>query len=257
MESVVTATRYASSEVERFYFGKAYQYDASGILDYTIRPGVSPLLEKTKRLQVIDLPSLPDKATRLLVINALLATVWEKARAAWNEALRHSEEKDVRVPTFVVVDEAHNLMPAEPHSRAETALRDQFRTIIAEGRKYGLFLILVSQRPDKLDPLIVSECENKAIMKLASESVLELTQKMLGLEDVSKRLLSNVLDYQTGSVLLLGRWAPRGPQRIYCAARRTKEGGGNLREKYWATPAAKKAAITKRRPGARKRKSSR
>jgi hypothetical protein len=33
----------------------------------------------------------------------------------------------------------------------------------AEGRKYGRFLILVSQRPDKLGPLVLSECETKLL----------------------------------------------------------------------------------------------
>jgi DNA helicase HerA-like ATPase len=63
---------------------------------------------------------------------------------------------DTRVPVFVVLEEAHNFIPEEPRNRAQAALRDQFRTIAAEGRKYGLFLILVSQRPDKLDHLILS-----------------------------------------------------------------------------------------------------
>ena len=56
---------------------------------------------------------------------------------------------------LIVVDEAHNLLPAEPQSRAAEVVREFFRTIAAEGRKLGLFLIVVSQRPDKLDRMIV------------------------------------------------------------------------------------------------------
>jgi len=149
-------------------------------------------------------------------------------------SFERTPENDTRVPTFVVVDEAHNLISSRPRSRAETALTDQFRTIIAEGRKYGLFLILVSQRPDKLDRMIVSECENRAIMRLGSESVLDLTERLLGLERVPKKLLRKSLKFRLGSALLLGRWSPR-PQQIYCAARRTKEGGRNLLESHWAT----------------------
>lgn len=64
-----------------------------------------------------------------------------------------------------------------------------FRTIVAEGRKYGLFLVLVSQRPDKLDPLILSECKNKAVTRLGSASVLGITQKMLGRNDVAPKVI--------------------------------------------------------------------
>jgi hypothetical protein len=165
-----------------------------------------------------------------------LQTEWDLARDSWNTALNKSEDEDVRVPTFIIVDEAHNLMPAEPEGRAERALRDQFRRIIAEGRKYGLFLILVSQRPDKLDPLIVSECENKVLMKLSSRAVLDKTRTLLGLEDIPPKLLDRCLEFELGRALLLGAWVQRGPQFMYSAPRRTKEGGRNLQKKHWAVP---------------------
>jgi DNA helicase HerA-like ATPase len=85
------------------------------------------------------------------------------------------EMNDTRVPIFLVLDEAHNFVPEEPRNRVE-ALRDQFRTIAAEGRKYGVFLILVSQRPDKLDYLILPECANKAIMRLDSRTIPQLVR---------------------------------------------------------------------------------
>jgi uncharacterized protein DUF87 len=239
IERVLAAAEYVHPDVERFYFGKIREYMASGILE-TVLGSRPPMAATKRRLQVIDLPSLHDKSTRLLAVNALLTTVWKEARTAWDNALKKSEDKDKRVPTFVVVDEAHNLIPAKPRTYAETALVEQFRTITAEGRKYGLFLVLVSQRPDKLDSLILSECENKAIMKLGSASVLNTTRQMLGLEDMPPGLLEKCLEFEKGNVLLLGRWVPEGPQTIYTAARRTKEGGRNLREIYWAKPEGQK-----------------
>jgi DNA helicase HerA-like ATPase len=86
-----------------------------------------------------------------LVLNSVLATIWEEARDEWGEAVETGE--DERVPTFVVVDEAHNLIPSQPRGLGAEALREQFRAIAAEGRKYGLFLIVCTQRPDKIDSL--------------------------------------------------------------------------------------------------------
>jgi hypothetical protein len=240
IERALAAAKYVHPDVQRFYFGKIREYMASGILDTVTGSRPPPAAATKRRLQVIDLPSLHDKSTRLLAVNALLTTVWKEARTAWNNALKESEDNDTRVPTFVVVDEAHNLIPAKPRTRAETALVEQFRTITAEGRKYGLFLVLVTQRPDKLDSLILSECENKAIMKLGSASVLKTTRKMLGLEDIPQSVLDKCLEFEKGHALLLGHWVPDGPQRIYTAARRTKEGGRNLRESYWAKPEGRK-----------------
>jgi len=149
------------------------------------------------------------------------------------------------VPTFIVVDEAHNLIPADPRSKAEAALRELFRTIVAEGRKYGLFLILVSQRPDKLDPLVISECENKIVMKLGSISVLNITRQLLGLEDAPSRLLEKCLEFEKGRAILIGDWSRQGPQVFYCAARRTVEGGRDLRPHHWAKPSVDALALPK------------
>ena len=247
LQIIQTAPKYVSNEVQRFYFSKIGEYRAAGIIKTTTprgnlyRPFFQPMelvkestFRARVRLEVIDLPSLDSKSTRLLAINSLLTMKWHYAQMAWEKALKMPASEDQRTPLFIVVDEAHNLIPAEVRSRAEIALREQFRTIIAEGRKYGLFLILVTQRPDKLDPLILSECENKAIMKLSSPSVLRITKKMLGLEDLPPSLLDQCLTFKTGRALLCGRWSAEHPQILYSAARRTIEGGRNLQPDYWA-----------------------
>ncbi len=235
MERILKAPKYVSEVVGHFYFSKAREYQMAGILQTKVQKR-SPTRSEEGRLDVIDLPSLKNKATSLLAINTILSMEWDRARREWAKALEKPLARDHRVPTFIIVDEAHNLIPAETRGKAEYALREQFRTIVAEGRKYGLFLILVSQRPDKLDPLVLSECENKAVMKLSSETVLKITKQMLGLDDIQPKLLEKSLEFETGRALLIGRWAQDGPQLLYCAARRTVEGGRNLREDYWAAP---------------------
>jgi len=245
VEPALAALPYVSEATGRFYFGKAREYRTAGILA-TSKPEVTA----SQRLDVIDLPSLSDRDIRSLIVNALLAEEWSRARAAWMQALEAPTGEDTRVPTFIVLEEAHNLVPAEAPSQREHTLREQFRTIAAEGRKYGLFLILVTQRPDKIDPLVVSECENKALLRLDSEAVLDVTRRVLGLEAIAPRTLDRCLDFGIGRALLIGRWAPEG-QVLYAAARRTVEGGRNLRPEHWATPhqpirAAPKRAAPKR-----------
>jgi hypothetical protein len=228
IERVLRAPAYVSPVVEHFYFSKAKEYKAAGII------GDSHSGDKD-RVIVIDLPSLKAKSIQLLAVHSVLAREWEGARVRWNEALTKPPKEDTRVPTFIIIDEAHNLIPQEPRGKAETSLREQFRTIVAEGRKYGLFLILVSQRPDKLDPMVVSECENRGLMRLSSDTVLEVARKMLGLEDVQEKLLNKTLEFGVGRALIAGRWAGTTPRLLYSAARRTVEGGRNLRDEYWAT----------------------
>ncbi len=229
---------FVSDETEKFYFSNAYAVTEAKLL--SVWKSDLPDLSNA-RLKVVDLPSIAEVRFRLLAVSTLLATEWTSARRRWEAALVHPEEKDPRVPTFIVVDEAHNLIPGEPRNHNERWLREQFRTIAAEGRKFGLFLILVSQRPDKLDPLVLSECANRAVMKVGSEVVLKKTGKALGLGDIAPKVLERCLEFDVGRALITGPWATEGPTFLYGATRRTKEGGRNLRSEHWAKPQPIKA----------------
>jgi hypothetical protein len=237
IDRIAKAPSYIPDSASRYYFSKAREYELTAILDTSIGPEWPQVIPGMRpRVTIVDLPSLPSRDIRLLAINTILNSEWKRARQLWSAALELPQEEDSRVPTFIVVDEAHNLIPVDPRARAEAAIREQFRTIVAEGRKYGLFLILASQRPDKLDPLVLSECENKAVMKLNTGAVLNTTRTMLGLDDLPPGFLEECLEFATGRVLLAGRWVSDTPQLAYVAARRTVEGGRNLRKEYWATP---------------------
>lgn len=231
LENGLTAARSIGETAKRFYFGKLGVCRATGVIasDLFLSQGAD---DTPSRIDVIDLPSIDD-STRLLVVNAVLQTEWEAARRSWELALQHRPEDDSRVPLLVVVDEAHNLIPCEPRNLAEAAIRDQFRTFVAEGRKYGVFVVLVSQRPDKVDPIVLAECENRAVMKITSDATVDLTRSALGLEDVPKEKLSACLKFPVGRALMVGPWSTQGPCVIYTAARRTVEGGRNLRTEYW------------------------
>jgi DNA helicase HerA-like ATPase len=212
------------------YFGLMEKYEAQGIL------ATEPYsLKVPRRLEIIDLPSILDNETRAIILNSVLAHEWEYARQKWEEAINKSYETDERVPTFIVVDEAHNFVPSEPRTRYEAIVREQFRTIAAEGRKYGLFLILVSQRVDKVDPLVISECSNKAVMRLDTASVVKEVVRSFGLDDVREDIINKITRFKIGRLLLVGNWVNE-PTICLTAARRTVEGGRNLREKHWAEP---------------------
>jgi hypothetical protein len=221
----VQVKRFVSKQMVHYYFSKVLIYKTQEIL------ADRPLPRPTgSRIAVIDIPSIIE---RNLAVNTSLNAEWKRAKVYWSRAIKAEPEKDERVPTFVVVDEAHNLMPAMTTSRTTMRVREQFRRIAAEGRKFGLFLIIASQRPDKLDPYVVSECDNKAVMQLDSNSILADVKKRLGLDEFGA--ISKCLSFGPGRVIIAGHWSPE-PQVLYVAARRTKQGGRNLRADYWATP---------------------
>jgi uncharacterized protein DUF87 len=226
-------------DMENFYFSNALAIRASGLLRQSNKrlSGLPP-----PRLQVIDLPSIEEPRFRPWVVSTLLQTEWTRARDNWERALDETSTEGERVPTFIVLDEAHNLAPLEPRNHSEKGLLEQFRRVAAEGRKFGLFLILVSQRPDKLDTLVVSECENRAVMRVGSDAVLKKTKELLGLDDIPSRMIERCLEFDVGRALLAGAWVNGEPTLLYGAARRTQEGGKNLNEKHWTTTVAEREA---------------
>jgi Helicase HerA, central domain len=233
-EKAAVSRGFVSEDAERIYFSSAFAVKGSGILisgeKKDSADGSHP------RIQVVDLPSISDPQYRLLAVSTTLETIWARSRDRWEAALEKPSRADDRRPTFIVVDEAHNLIPVEPRNSAERRLREQFRTVAAEGRKFGLFLILVSQRPDKLDGLVVSECENRAVMRLGSRLVLDKTKEILGLGDLPNRTLEKCLEFEVGRALIIGPWVAEGHTFLYSGARRTQEGGRNLKEAFWASP---------------------
>lgn len=231
-QRVLTHCKFISKDSVRVYFSRAVELEQSGVIDPNVVEAHQ--VKEPRRIEVVDLPSLRDPRHQKMAISAFLEAAWQRAKSEWEQALANTADKDSRVPTFIVVEEAHNAVPVDAVTPAEIKLKEQFRRIAAEGRKYGLFLILVSQRPDKLDRMVMSECENRAVMKVGSTVVLRTTCEALALDGIVSRLTEKVLDFDLGRALLAGPWVSDEPTFMVSAARRTEEGGRNLREDIWA-----------------------
>jgi len=234
-KSLKKSVELVSSDTVRLYTGKL-----NDLLEKQLLYGADYEVAPFSQLNVVDLPSYDEEA-RYLVVGATLSQVWMSARKEWERAVSNNDESDQRVPTFVFVDEAHNLIPHEPVTADQLAIREQFRRIAAEGRKFGIFLILITQRPDKLDPLVVSECENKLILRLGSRDVLDRQKDVLGLSNSDLESISNdVTRFKPGRAVCIGPWASIEPgvsdiDKFYGAARRTRQGGRNLDNHFWTS----------------------
>jgi DNA helicase HerA-like ATPase len=74
-----------------------------------------------------------------------------------------------RLPLLVVCEEAHRYVPADKRLGFGPTRRSVSR-IAKEGRKYGVYLSLVTQRPAELDPTILSQCSTVFAMRMANEA---------------------------------------------------------------------------------------
>jgi DNA helicase HerA-like ATPase len=75
---------------------------------------------------------------------------------------------DARLPVLIVCEEAHRYAPSEISDKF-LPTRQALSRIAKEGRKYGVSLALVTQRPSELDPTILSQCSTAIAMRLSTE----------------------------------------------------------------------------------------
>ena len=69
---------------------------------------------------------------------------------------------------LIVIDEAHNVCPAAPEDLVTALTTDYAVRIAGEGRKFGLYLLVATQRPQKVHENVVSQCDNLALMRMNS-----------------------------------------------------------------------------------------
>lgn len=83
--------------------------------------------------------------------------------------LRHALGKLNDIPVMLVCEEAHNYVPRDSHA-AYRASRKSIERIAKEGRKYGLSLMVVSQRPSEVSETIFAQCNNFISLRLTNDA---------------------------------------------------------------------------------------
>src|SRR5918996_68515 len=171
---------------------------------------------KPMRLTVIDLAGT-EKVVMAYTAEWLLSNLWQRALAG-----------ELRWPVFVVLEEAHNLVPG---GREQTKASRIVNTVASEGRKFGVFLVVITQRPSKIADDTLSQCSSQLIMRLTNPDDQKAVQRAS--EVVSQALLENLPALNQGEVVVLGRLT-RIPAMVRVSGRRGAEGGAdvNLAERF-------------------------
>jgi DNA helicase HerA-like ATPase len=103
-------------------------------------------------------------------------------------------------PILVVIEEAHVFIPKQDYTDTK-----YFAAKVArEGRKFGMGLIVVSQRPRSIDSAVLSQLGSLAIMKIVHQE--DQTQVAAASESLSAKLLEQLPSLNPGEALLIGQW---------------------------------------------------
>jgi DNA helicase HerA-like ATPase len=153
---------------------------------------------------VIDLSLVPTEVTH--VLTAVIA------RMVFEGLQRYIKLKAVALPTVLVMEEAHIFVKRYKddveNQDAASVCCQVFERIAREGRKFGLGLVLSSQRPSELSPTVLSQCNTFLLHRISNDRDQELVQRLV--PDNLKGLLRELPSLPSQSAILLG-WASELP----------------------------------------------
>ena len=166
-------------------------------------------LLKPSHVSIVDLSGLEDKAMNYLASKILQG------------AYKSATDGTYEFPIFIIIEEAHKFVPPQ-HSTYASAMVNK---IAAEGRKFGIFLCLITQRPSKVDPDSLSQCNSQLIMKMTNPEDQQAVEQSS--ERLSADLLADLPGLNPGESVIVGE-VTRAPVMVKVRARATKEGGADI-----------------------------
>ena len=149
-------------------------------------------------ISIIDLSGVP--------FEVLSITVSLVARLIFDFAFHYSKNKHKNneqndIPFMIVCEEAHNYIPKDGGAEYN-ASRKSIERIAKEGRKYGLSLMVVSQRPSEVSETIFSQCNNFVVLRLTNFNDRNCVKRLL--PDNNSSLVDCLPTLSAGEALIVG-----------------------------------------------------
>jgi len=122
-------------------------------------------------------------------------------------------------PFFLVVEEAHNFCPERGYGEAKSSAI--IRSIAAEGRKFGLGLCIITQRPARVEKSVLSQCTSQMALQVTNPGDLKAISNSF--EGITSETESEIRNLPIGRALIMG--ASDYPVFVNIRVRRSRHGG--------------------------------
>jgi DNA helicase HerA-like ATPase len=166
-------------------------------------------LVKKGQCTVITMKGTPPDIQELIV-NRLCTALFE---------LRKVDEIP---PLMLVMEEAHNFCPQQGKAASSKILR----TVASEGRKFGLGLLVVTQRAAKVDKNVLSQCNTQIILKVTNPNDLKAIQASV--EGLTTGMTEEIQRLPVGVAIVIGGGIQM-PLFVEVRPRETKHGGASVK----------------------------
>ncbi|MEA5115455.1 MAG: ATP-binding protein [Geobacteraceae bacterium] len=131
---------------------------------------LSQLVSDGAQPRIVDLSGVPNEVAG--VSSAVIA------RALFNLKVWQTADERQNDPVLLVCEEAHRYVPNRGEAQYEAA-QEAIRRIAKEGRKYGIGLLLVSQRPSEIEATVLSQCNSWIILRITNDADREHVRAIL------------------------------------------------------------------------------
>ncbi|MYC95289.1 MAG: ATP-binding protein [Caldilineaceae bacterium SB0661_bin_32] len=180
-------------------------------LDELFRPGMCTLVQLNE----------VEPRQQQVIVAALLRRVYQARIDTERGKLQRGDRNHVPFPVFCLLEEAHNFAPAN----ADAVSSNQLKIILSEGRKFGVGVGLISQRPGRLDSDVLSQCMTQCIMRITNP--IDQNRIAESVESVGRDMLKELPALSKGQVIVSGA-SVNTPLMLRVRTRRTDHGGEDI-----------------------------
>ncbi len=179
-------------------------------LEELFRPG---------RCSVMQLSQVEPRQQQVIVA-AMLRRIFNARLRTKNGQVGPGDDYYLPYPVFILVEEAHNFAPAG----ADIVTTGILKKVLAEGRKFGVGVGLISQRPGKLDADVLSQCNTQFLLRIVNP--IDQARVRESVESVGRDLLDELPALTKGQAIISGA-AVNTPMLCHIRPRYTTHGGAD------------------------------
>ncbi len=205
--------------------------DIMRVIESDDSPNLAPLVAQLEYLSEMGIFSrkgtkIDDIVTKgkisIINLRGVAPDIQELVVQRLSTALFELRKRNKIPPLMLVVEEAHNYVPQQGVAASSRILR----TIASEGRKFGLGLCIISQRPAKIDKNVLSQCNTQIILKVTNPNDLRAIGNSV--ENLTKGSLEEIQRLPIGVALVTGGTISM-PLFVEIRPRETKHGGESVK----------------------------
>ncbi len=197
------------------------------------------------RCSVLQLDEVDSRQQQIMVAT-LLRRAFRARTQTEKGAVAEGDELYLPYPVFLLIEEAHHFAPAS----VDVVSTQVLKQVLSEGRKFGLAVGLISQRPGRLDPDALSQCNTQFLLRIVNP--IDQARVAESVETVGRELLSELPALTKGQVIVAGeavntpvlcrvrsRHTPHGAESPDAPALWRKWFSGDKKRRKKARPAGK------------------